>query len=493
MDLKMEKLRRDSPALVAAALLLVGVSFATFRLTESPSFWYDEGWYIQAAANLATAGVDGLQLSPGHIEHLAVTTVGYPLIYPLALWMKIFGTGVAAARSLMAIIIVGFLAAAFALARRLLGQTIGMGRSGALWALALLVLFPPLYGNGKSVLGEVPGMLFFMLSLFFWSKAKASTDRRLWVILSGVFAGLCAATKPVYLVFLPALLVGAIIEYRRKTLSLSEIAIGVAAALAPLAVWLFVQFGAGDSASGIVGYYANPYHENIVHVVLKNFVGLFKSASGLFTLALGGAWAAGIIVAWKRGKAIAVEEVMAAIFAGLVFLAFLRTAGWYRYLFPMQATALLFLPGAFGTLSDIASGRWPARRFVRRAAPAILGLLALLGLYQLCFASWVADGYGSHRTAELAAGIGALPASRSVLFYNAPEAVPFIKHRNYYQYILPAAGVIGAENLALAQKGSVDLIVLETEGYHPSDPVFKLYKPTGTVDKFTVLTAIKAR
>ncbi|HEY9481167.1 MAG TPA: glycosyltransferase family 39 protein [Candidatus Paceibacterota bacterium] len=480
----MERFRRNSQTIAATALILLGAFFATFRLTESPAFWYDEGWYMEAAANLATVGIDGLQIAPGHIEHLAVTTVGYPLIYPLALWMKIFGTSVFAARFLMALFIIGFLVSAYVLARRLFGNHV------ALCALALLMTFPPLYGNGKSILGEVPGMLFLVLSLFSWSRAKISPNRYPWLVLSGLCAGLCASTKPVYLVFLAALVAGAVIECRRKTFMWREITIGVVATIVPLMIWLFVQFGAGDSASGIIGYYANPYHEHIVAVVVKNFIGLFKSVSGLFTLAIGGLWLSRIMVAWKRADKLAAEEIMSLVFAILVFLAFLRTAGWYRYLFPMQALTLLFLPEVVRSLSELFVEKIVA---LRKLAIVLSIVLSVLGLYQLCFSSWVADGYASHRTAELSSVMSRLPASQSVLFYNAPEAVPFLSHRNYYQYILPAAGIIGVENMALAQSGAVDIIILETEAYRASDPVFKSYRPQETIDKFTLLTAIMAR
>src|SRR4051812_24526042 len=179
-------------------LAAIAVFFSTYKLTEAPSFWYDEGWYFQHSANLVTTGVDGLQFAPGDIRHLSITTVAYPLIYPMALWMKVFGVSVGSARSLMALFILGLLAAAYFLSRRLFGPI------GALVAVALLAVFPPLYANGKSMLGEVPGLLYLTLSLFFLDKAlNGGTRRRLFISLAGLFIGLCAVTKPIFILAVP--------------------------------------------------------------------------------------------------------------------------------------------------------------------------------------------------------------------------------------------------------------------------------------------------
>ena len=85
--------------LMATILVFAGALFcATYRLTESPSVWYDEGIYIQSATNAIQHGKVGFQFSPGTITHISRVSVGYPLIYPLAIWFKIFGVSVLSAR-----------------------------------------------------------------------------------------------------------------------------------------------------------------------------------------------------------------------------------------------------------------------------------------------------------------------------------------------------------------------------------------------------------
>ena len=83
------------------------VSFSLFRLTESPSVWYDEGAYIQLAKNTVEYGITGLRLSPEGISHISKLTVGYPLIYPLTAVFKVFGDSVASARNLMVLFTIG--------------------------------------------------------------------------------------------------------------------------------------------------------------------------------------------------------------------------------------------------------------------------------------------------------------------------------------------------------------------------------------------------
>src|SRR3989344_8241181 len=143
-------------SLVFVSVIFFALFFGTFRLSESPSVWYDEGFYVQSATNLAVSGQFGMHIVPDKIEQLSHITVGYPLIFPLAFSLKVFDTNILAARGLMVFFIVALLISAFFLIRKLYGSHYALG------LLLLLATFPPLYGNGKSVLGEVPGLFYLM-------------------------------------------------------------------------------------------------------------------------------------------------------------------------------------------------------------------------------------------------------------------------------------------------------------------------------------------
>ena len=84
--------------IILFGLFALALFFCFYKITESPPVWYDEGWYIQTSANWLEYGIDGLQLSPGYIEHVSVLTVCYPFLYPLMLWFKVFGISIISAR-----------------------------------------------------------------------------------------------------------------------------------------------------------------------------------------------------------------------------------------------------------------------------------------------------------------------------------------------------------------------------------------------------------
>lgn len=472
-------------ALIALSILCLG--FCLYRLTESPPFWYDEGWYVQTSTNLATTGIDGIQLQPGLIQHVPFLTVGYPLIYPLALWLKIFGLGVASARSLMVLFILGLCAASFFMIKRLYGTWPAIG------ALALLVTFPPLYGNGKSVLGEVPGMFYLLLFMLFFNIARnVPAKRAMWIIFAGLAAGLSIATKPMFLVLLPALLVGIGVEWRRGHIALKDIGIGVACTIVPIIVWFFIQFGGGHLA-GLLSFYANPYHEtSLIHVLLANLRNIFTDLSTLYTMLILGVWSVALFLRLRSkddAHKASGEEIVAYVFSMLVFLAFLRIGYVYRYIFPAQVLALAFLwPSVDRIISKAAemSRRPKAMRTIGISLTVIIGLL---GLYQLMFSSWVADSYSSHKSAFWQDYFSQVPASTSVFFYDTPEVIPFIHGRNYYQSLLtPAGNPTGPEELAVIGAGGADLVIAVTDKYQPlKDSLFSKYLVAEEAYKYSIL------
>src|SRR3989338_7685115 len=141
-------------ATFAAALLLFFLS--TYRLTESPPIWTDEGHLIQVAMNAALHGPQAqLQVAPGKFESGAFSaTTGYPALFPVAVAFSLFGVTLVSARLVMAVFILLFVFVAWRLAVRHLPLPLPAH------ALLLLSTFAPLYGNGNNVLGEIPGLLF---------------------------------------------------------------------------------------------------------------------------------------------------------------------------------------------------------------------------------------------------------------------------------------------------------------------------------------------
>jgi len=471
--------------LAVVGLFLLAFFFAFFRLKESPYFWFDEGWYYQTSANLALHGIDGIQMSPGNIQHVSTfVTVGYPLIYPMGLWMKIFGVSVMSARSLMALYILAFIAVSFFLAKRKFGSIV------AIAALAMLATFPPLYANGKSVLGEVPGLLYLVSFLLCYGLAMANKERRVfWLIIAGAFAGLCIATKPFFILLLPAVFVGAIVGWRRKELSVEDLATGFISALIPIIAWSIVQFRGGDTLSVILTYYANPYHiSDITGIILSNLRNLFTDVGTLFLMSLTLVWVVGLYVRRKTKEMVSLEEIIAFTFSILVILAFLRTGGAYRYLFPAQALAIIFFPHSL-----LATAGFSMKRFKTGLSSYVAWLLvaviSLLSLYQLSFRSWVADGYSSRKSEFWEDYFSKVSSSTTVFFYDTPEVVPFMKGDNYYQFILaPAGSSTGAEQLPILEKAKADLVIVAgTRLEYNIGGIFDRYKVKDKAYKYSIL------
>lgn len=485
---------------LAVILLVFGAFFATYHLTESPPVWYDEGFYLQSASNLALYGQMGLRLTPDYIEPPSkLTSVGYPLIYPMALEFKVFGVSTLSARALMVVFILGFLVASYFLARRLFGST------SALLTLALLVTLPPLYGNGKGVLGEVPALFYLVLFLNCFLVARSrDTNKYFWLIATGLFAGLCVATKPTFLLLLPAIAVGSFLEWRRGALTIKDFSIAAFAGLMPLVYWLFSQFQTSDSLSDILVEYANPYiAQNVSHIIVVNIARLFTDVGPLYLVGLMLIWTIAIVIRVRRRETISSEEVIALVFSFLTIAAYARTTGWFRYLFEAQMMSLIFFPNAFAILWKRVSGaaltcipklaaRMPS---ARQAVLSLTVLLAVLGAYQVLFDSWVAGHYQSHKTAFLESYFRAA-SSTTFFFYNTPEIAFFSRTANYYQYLnpyelrgLPGEGwPIGKEQLTLIVRGEADPIVVKSSAYqNRKDTLFVRYEVGETVYEYSIL------
>ena len=158
----------------------------------------------------------------------------------------------------------------------------------------------------------------------------------------------------------------------------------------------------------------------------------YQSPAGMLTGVA--VWFAGIVIRFVRRIRLPIEEWIAVAYTIAILCAFMRLYGDVRYLFPVEVLAILFAPysayialDSFRNMSDAARGR---------IFMAGIAVIALAGAYQIGFHSYLADSYASTSTDELASYMGSLPASTTVFFYNATNAVPFFKGRNYYQRIV---------------------------------------------------------
>ncbi|HYC82966.1 MAG TPA: glycosyltransferase family 39 protein [Candidatus Paceibacterota bacterium] len=465
-------------SVVLAAVLGAALFLSVFRLTESPAVWYDEGLIVQPALNVAKYGEYSVQTAPGKFISPSFISVGYPVLYPLAAVFGLFGFGVLQARLVMAFFLMAFFASAFFYLRK------NSNRWAVVWGLLLLASFAPLYGNGKGVLGEVPGLSFLACSLVF---LRSSNKGAKWSwLVSGLFAGLCVATKPIFILFIGALGLSFLLNWKKELFSLKDLALFVAGFFLPFAVWLFTQISGSDSGSAMLRWYLNPYSlADLGVVALANMARFLTEAAPAYTAALMTVWAASLWIRKKRTEKIEIAEQAAFIFAVLILGFYLRTPGWYRYFFPAQVVALLHMPTAGSAIVEYAGN-------FRRKFGIALGAVgvALIGFqfYQVGFDSWAAGHYANTRTAELSAYFAAIPPGAGVFLYNVPELSYFIGDRPYFQYLeLTPAMARGEDQLAAIQQRQPDLIIIRSAAFAERAGQFPGYREREKFDSYTLL------
>lgn len=391
--------------------LLFGIS--TWRLSESPATWFDEGINLGIAKSLALHGVYSLPVAPGVFveDRQFLITTNYPALLPVALSIAIGGNTLFAARFPMVVFLFLFTIIAFFLARRLYGKL------PALFTLALIVSFVPFYGNGKNVLGEVPGLAIALAGMLVMLYNRHGVRG---YALAGFLFGLSAATKPYYLLVLASVAVGEIFRYMRGERDWKPRAMGLGlGALGPLLAWLYTILPnpSWDGIRSMVGYYGNSYAATgFLAQMARNITRFFTESTPLHFAVL--FFSSALYVADRfRKKTLAYPEVVFGFFIVATALWYLKTPGWYRYFFPAHLLLFLFFPAAL--LSHV------------RFRTAALVLLSALFVSQTVFLMTKRHDplYYSGDAAAMASFIDAsVPEHEPVLIVNAPS-VAFLSSR----------------------------------------------------------------
>ncbi len=466
---------------LALAVVLFGF-LASYRLPENPPTWLDEGSIVQVAINLAGNGIYGIQTAPGNFAATDFLTTGFPVIYPIALSFSTFGTTILNARMVM-VIFMGFLCVlSYLLIRSLATER---KRTLSLLSLFLLVTFAPLYGHGKNVLGEVPGLMFFVASLLAFQFAQRRAHLWPW-ILSGVLAGLSMATKPIYLlIIVPSAFLIFLIQ--RNQISLKNIGAYAAGAFGILLLWFFVHVGNVEALKQIL-FAANAENSPLSARLLKTGLQFISELQPIYFLGLLVLWWGSMLLRrWHRVEVSSVE-LYAGIVSGVNFALYLVSRGFYRYFFPAEVLALIFLPLA---LYQVPFEKY--RGLFLKACAVFVGVLILFQGYQTFFHSWIAEYKDSTRSALLAGNLQNISKDKSVFFYNVPEAVIFLPSRNYYQYLWYGENVVrGEENLPLLFQGKYDFVLVDQK-FPYTDEILPRYTETARFDKYVLYekTALK--
>lgn len=448
--------------------------FSSFHLFESPQTWTDEGLIIQSAEGLLRTGKAALPVAPGVFDQGWYITTGYPVTLPIAGMFSIFGVSLETARLVMLAFLICFFAVLFLYSRRAIGGT------AAWFGFFLLVFFGPLYGNGRNVLGEIPGLLFIVLALFPLIRGEALTrNGSLWI---GAWAGLAVATKPIFILLLPALLLALFLHRREFNLG-KVFAYGSFGVLVPIVVWMFLQFE-HVTVSQMLSFYVNNLDINVWEAIMANLKRLLSEMQPLYFLITLIVWSTSYGLRRLRHEAVSISEEVLLFFCVLIFLAYIRTIGYYRYFFPAQVFTILYLPRSLWYLTK---GRG---QLISRTVVVCLCGLVLFHAYQTAFRSWTALHYDSTRTQDLERYFSTLPTTEEIFVYQAPEVVPFVgKHPMYqYEWMTPATH-FGDDYVPLVTSGTMPRVITPATVFqtHKED-VFSHYAITEEVESYVILT-----
>lgn len=383
---------------------------------DSPSPWYDEGINLNLAKNLAQNGVYDFSTGPGQSTgkpYLLITT-NYPLLAPMAIFFKLFGAGLHQEKIVMAVFLIAFFWLFYLAAKKY------YGKKAALIGLILVTGFLPLYGNGKGALGEIPGIVYFLSGLLILDKKK-------WwqLILAGLLFGLAAATKSLYMLFIPALAGGEIwLAIKNKKIDWRRWCYLAAGGLLPVCLWVWTILPASlnqQSFSEFIAYYSNPYNVAPQGVMFKNFLRFFTETTPLHFLSLFAVFLISKII--KRR--ISQMEIIVCFFIALDWFFYLKTPGWYRYFFPAHILLFILFPFA---LMEIAGSLWGGK--FRKQTIFIAVTVVLLSQMAPMFTNINTKLYYNPTPRIFANYINKnIPADKDILVVNNP-AVAFMIDRD---------------------------------------------------------------
>lgn len=457
-----------------AFIFCVTLFFSTYKLTESPKTWMDEGIISQVSKNLADYNKHALQVAPETFESAGVVSTGFPVTFPISLSFKLFGVGILQERAVMVVFIIVLILLVFFYLKRHWGQ------KTAFWGALLLATFSPLYGHGKNVLGEVPGLVFFFLFLLFVDKIKENKNKYINYLMLGVFAGLVFSTKSIFILLLPAWVIVSFFQIYYKKLEWNKFhLLSIVSFFLVVLIWMLVQFS-GDSLSHILSIYTNPYSVGIIESIKQNLY-LFVSESQPIYFAL--ALLIWVIASCKRIKnsfEISTSELIALSFSVLVFLAFFRTPGFYRYFFLAQFLSLVYLLPSLNYL-------FAPTRLLKYVVLGIVGLI-LFHTYQTSLNSWVADSYNGNRSVQISLHTKNISKDKKILFYQVPEFIIFLRSNDYYQYIdITSLIKVGKVNKSLVSQGFFDQIFVNSSVHTQNPELFKFYTKIDEFDSYAIL------
>lgn len=340
------------------------------RPTEVPPLWFDEGWNLSVARNLAERQLYA-QLSLGQPTPATFLSTGLPVIAPLALSFKMFGVGVWQSRLPGQLFTALALLLFYMLTRKLYNARVA---TASLFVALLMIgvhihLHPILLG--RQALGEIPAISFLLAGYLYM---LAGWTQRPWLVAPSVlFWSLGLSAKPQTLPFFavslatPLVMVAARREWRLAGL-LAGALIG---SLLGFVVWeqlpgilfpqvVLPQTRVGLLIAGLLGQRADTMLDVVVVSDLAPKLSEVTGASFIVLPALGGIFYAFVLAArqwrspalWQSDAQVVQLAILSLTTSWWIWWMFL-SIGWLRYLFPALFLSSIFLAAL---LHDLTAG-----------------------------------------------------------------------------------------------------------------------------------------
>ena len=411
---------------LASVLLFVNI-YSLSTLTTKPAYWYDEALNVELARNFSEFGKLDLVIAPNTLSERGATvgSTGYPVTVPLAGFFKLFGFGLTQARAYMLVWMSLFVIAFFFIARELWGPSVAYG--GTL----LLTTFAPFYGNGRSVMGEIPGFFFFLCAYYLFERKKW-----LW---SGFLLGLAVVSKPsVYLFFIPAFAIVLLLyddRWKKKIVNLVIMGIGALLALLPWFMIYAHEVYRGGLAQNILNHFKNPYAEAGVNALTNihvNLPTLLTSTTLLYMWVL----LIGFVVAISAQRGLLREHkdifILSAVYLPLSLVQYLKSFGYLRYLIATEFLIFILFLIALPALARVATRKMP---WLGRETVIIGVSIGILALAQTVHLFTFSDLYSSEKTQKTILYLYTNYSQGTIGVINVPQVASFIPSFQKYQYL----------------------------------------------------------
>jgi 4-amino-4-deoxy-L-arabinose transferase-like glycosyltransferase len=346
------------------ALLLVAL-LAFYNLEYNPMPCRDEGGVLLLARTFLQDGVYAVRSSEGYDTFGPVQSVGPTVILPVALSFRLFGVGLKQGRFVAALYLILTFITFYLLTRELFGPRAAL--------LVIVLLFGGWGGGifiyGRSVLGEVPALGFFLAGWLCWVRSVRARRSWLW-LFAGLFIGAAMVTKSHYAVVggaaLSMLLSLECLYYRQG--NVRGLLVMFVVALTCLAFW----WGAQLAYYGVDTFLLNVEKMRL----LSSGTTGFYTAQFLGALEYLHAYAGGstdkfwcflsfvyvVIIAFRRDQE-GLNVSFLVIFAGLWFCYWLLwIVPWELYALPALAIMTLFVTKAWSDLTNGFSFSWSGLR-----------------------------------------------------------------------------------------------------------------------------------